>query len=152
MNSDKCDSAARVDLKCNTNIKSTINASTADDSTFVKFVKSQESKQLSVHNRNHTGEKSPSLDASKKAKLAVHSRIHTDGKPFPCITCGKCFGHKGSLSVHRRIHIGENTFTCSTCSKVFTTQHHLTEHIRTHTGERPFPCTLCVNHLLNNPT
>ena len=82
MNSDKCDGAVRVDLKDDKNIKSTINTSTIDESPLVKLVKIQDNKQLSVHNRNHTGEKSSSCDVSKKAKIAAHSRSQTGEKTF----------------------------------------------------------------------
>ena len=97
MNSDKCDGAVRVDLKCDKNIKSTINTSTADNSIFVKLVKSQDSKQLATHNRNHTGAKLSNVFSSNKAgesrmqksKLTAHGE-----KIFSCNECGKTFSQK----------------------------------------------------------
>ena len=128
MNSDKCDGAVRVDLKYDENIKSTTNTfTTIDRSQFVELVKIQDSKQLAVHNPIHTGEKSSDMVSChkssklllRKAKLAVHKRIHTREKLLSCSTCRKTFRHEGTLLGHTRVHTGEKPFSCLTCGKKF---------------------------------
>ena len=151
MNSDKCDGAVRVNLKYDKNINSIINTSTADDSIFVKLVKSQDSKQLatqslSVHSCNLTDENI--FMCTKCAKVCLthehlteHTRIHDTGKrPFPCTLCDISCTTESHLTVHTRVHTGEKPFSCETCGRNFSQKGTLTRHIRSHTREKPYPC------------
>ena len=154
MNSDKCDGAVRVDLKCDKNIKSTINASAADKSPSVKLVKSQDSKHLAtqsplVHSGILTDENIFMCTICAKVcltheHLTAHTRTHdTDERPFPCTLCDTSFTTQSNLTAHVRNHTGEKPYACETCGQQFRQKGTLTVHSRIHTGEKPYPCTLC---------
>ncbi|KAM8866477.1 uncharacterized protein ACB058_007378 [Synchiropus picturatus] len=69
--------------------------------------------------------------------------LHSGGKQFCCLDCGKCFNLKGNLKKHERLHKGEKPFGCSECGKSFSSKGDLTKHVRTHTGEKPYSCSKC---------
>lgn len=63
-------------------------------------------------------------------------------KEFRCNVegCNKVFDRNSNLIVHTRSHTDEKPFICSLCQMGFTQKSNLTVHVRTHTGEKPFKC------------
>ncbi|XP_035999513.1 histone-lysine N-methyltransferase PRDM9 [Fundulus heteroclitus] len=110
--------------------------------------KSFAKKLLSDHMRIHTDEKPFSCltggkNFSNSARLYLRTRTDRDEKPFSCMTCGKCFNRKSNLTDHMKTHTGEKPFSCMTCGKRFNRKSNFMVHIKTHTGEKPFSCMTC---------
>uniref|UniRef100_A0A8C5PR74 C2H2-type domain-containing protein n=1 Tax=Leptobrachium leishanense TaxID=445787 RepID=A0A8C5PR74_9ANUR len=103
---------------------------------------------LIVHQRTHTGEKSPRCSECGKhfmykSSLLRHQRTHTGEKVPWCNVCGKHFTYQSSLVRHQRTHTGEKSFTCSECGKQFVSNFNMVVHQRKHTGEKPYGCKVC---------
>ena len=64
--------------------------------------------------------------------LTIHSRIHSNEKPFECIYCEKSFKQTHHLKQHERIHTNEKAFECKKCKKCFAHQSALKLHERLH--------------------
>jgi len=76
------------------------------------------------------------------SNLAVHRRSHSGEKPFECSVCNKRFTSNHLVS-HSRIHTGEKPYKCHVCDKAFNWSGNLNTHMRVHTGEKPYKCSLC---------
>ena len=106
-------------------------------------------RQLNVHMKTHTSEKSHGCQICQKSfaqerYLKAHMRTHTGEKPYKCLLCQKSFTTCGHLKTHAmRTHSGEKPYTCRLCQKSFAASSELTMHVRTHTREKPYICQLC---------
>ncbi|NXX40570.1 ZN213 protein, partial [Tricholaema leucomelas] len=54
-----------------------------------------------------------------------------------CPDCGRSFTRSSTLAIHRRIHTREKLFPCADCGKTFTLSSRLLRHRLIHSGERP---------------
>lgn len=82
-------------------------------------------------------------EASAKADLIKHIRVHTGERPFKCKICNASFVQITALRGHETIHTGEKPFICDVCGKKFAIKDRLRLHMRVHTGEKPHQCDLC---------
>lgn len=57
-----------------------------------------------------------------------------------CEYCPKYFTTKKMLLIHTRVHTNERPYKCELCDKSFKQSGNLTSHKVTHSKEKPFPC------------
>ena len=144
-----CDRPANIDLKCDTNTKSTINDPTAEGSSLVKlddnqdnFSTPQHDDDIPAHGSGHVREESDVCITCRKPlskQLVVHNLIHTGEKSFSCEK-----GFPKQVTKHNRAHKGKKRYPCLKCSKSFTTKSSLCRHNScAHKCERRYCCEIC---------
>lgn len=85
-----------------------------------------------------------SIDNSvQQAELYDHTEIDCPKKPFPCPTCGKCFGRLSHVRRHQLLHTGDKPFQCEVCHERFTRVENRERHMTIHTKLRPYNCSVC---------
>ena len=84
------------------------------------------------------------------AELKIHSRTHTEKKPFVCTKLEMSVSQLDNLTTHYRYHTGEKPYACTQCEKRYTKSGNLKIHIRTHTGEKPFACSICAKQFISS--
>ena len=69
--------------------------------------------------------------------LKRHKQIHSWGKPFECIECGKTVCWSTNLILHSLIHTGQKPYECGACGKAFSCSSSLRHHQRMHSDSSP---------------
>ncbi|XP_021358218.1 zinc finger protein Xfin-like [Mizuhopecten yessoensis] len=80
---------------------------------------------------------------SRKTDFIIHSRVHTNIRPFQCRTCPKAFKVKSLLEDHVRSHDGIKPYVCSLCDASFAWRCAFHRHVKTHSIKKPFQCDVC---------
>ncbi|XP_042306429.1 zinc finger protein with KRAB and SCAN domains 8-like isoform X2 [Sceloporus undulatus] len=80
---------------------------------------------------------------SQQEHLTNHQQLHTGEKLHECPECGKIFTSRQALRRHQGIHTLAKPYKCSQCGKCFSQRRNLTIHQRIHTGEKPYKCPEC---------
>ena len=61
-------------------------------------------------------------------------------KKYICSFCSRSFSKGYNLEIHTRIHTNSRPFPCNVCKKSFRRADHLKDHMYTHTNRKPFQC------------
>ncbi|XP_070199755.1 zinc finger protein 721-like [Littorina saxatilis] len=124
------------------------------------FQSSRQLKQHMTEVHNYVGGAPPSQDSSfscqqcsfkthSKARLRIHSRIHTTQRERICDVCGAILSSPVSLKHHKeRLHetsADDYSFACELCEKRFRIRSSLLSHLRWHKkGDvRAYQCQFC---------
>ena len=140
----------KVNLKCDKNIKSTINGSTTEGSTLVELIKNQDSLNIDIAaNSSRPASKKNDVcrtcHESFSEKVDVHKLIYTGEKSSSIIHTGE----KSSSRIHTgeksssSIHNGEKSSSRINTDEKSSSRIHTAEKLSSiiHTGEKPSPCT-----------
>ena len=89
------------------------------------------------------------------SKLARHSALHTDLRPYRCTTCHKSYKTRDMLNKHRKTHLPREQVwkvSCPYCGKRFASRPERDKHVNIHTGERNKKCNTCGETFKNATT
>ena len=89
------------------------------------------------------------------SKLARHSALHTDLRPYRCTTCHKSYKTRDMLNKHRKTHLPREQVwkvSCPYCGKRFASRPERDKHVNIHTGERNKKCNACGETFKNATT
>uniref|UniRef100_A0A1A9VWR9 C2H2-type domain-containing protein n=1 Tax=Glossina austeni TaxID=7395 RepID=A0A1A9VWR9_GLOAU len=100
-----------------------------------------------------------SVSFSTENQLVVHVLDHKSDSGFPCKVCGEIINSNEARELHSRRHTEERPFGCDVCKKRFRLRHHLIHHLKLHClyrcefckeefstsqpSQRPYTCPQC---------
>mmetsp|Transcript_19941 Transcript_19941/g.29846 ORF Transcript_19941/g.29846 Transcript_19941/m.29846 type:complete len:131 (-) Transcript_19941:51-443(-) len=78
--------------------------------------------------------------------MKTHVLVHTNDRPFDCLSCNKSFRSRSLLSRHiNNVHARLYKYHCPQCSKNFTDPSNLKKHVSFHSERQVwFGCTMCI--------
>jgi len=80
---------------------------------------------------------------ASKSSLYMHSKVHSDERPFVCTECGDRFKWKKNLEAHIDNRHSKIMYTCVHCHRQFKSQNSLEYHSKSHDISQQFPCEVC---------
>ena len=86
---------------------------------------------------------------SKGYNLEIHTRIHTNSRPFPCTVCKKSFRRADHLKDHMYTHTNQKPFQCQ-CGKGFSVLRSFSLHKLLYSTNYDFTCPICPQQVTFN--
>ena len=78
--------------------------------------------------------------------MEVHTKSHSNERPFYCTICNKRFITQKTLQNHGAVHSNQERFFCSFCNKSYKYKRDLNRHMKAH-PEFSFSCSFCKQQL-----